>query len=84
MLNALALGLLLAVVLARRGNPHWRRLAAAAAAFAAALVFHRADRPLCTLLPTGTHFLWHALNGLTAYLAGSVVLDATPVRQCAA
>ena len=71
-----ALGLVLfSAVLALRGDPAWRTLAAAAASFAVAMVFHRADRPLCDVLPTGTHFLWHLFSGLTAYLMTSTVLE---------
>lgn len=28
------------------------------------LTFRTLDRPLCDMLPLGTHFLWHLLNGL--------------------
>jgi hypothetical protein len=39
------------------------------------MVFHRADRPLCDMLPTGTHFLWHLFSGIAAYLMASAVLE---------
>lgn len=71
-----ALGLVLfAAILALRGDPSWRALALAAASFAVAMVFHRADRPLCDVMPTGTHFLWHLFAGITAYLMARVVLE---------
>ncbi|MCU0938653.1 MAG: hypothetical protein MUC86_05810 [Burkholderiaceae bacterium] len=71
-----ALGLVLfAAILALRGDPAWRVIAAAAASFAVAMVFHRADRPLCEMLPTGTHFLWHLFSGIAAYLMASAVLE---------
>jgi hypothetical protein len=44
-------------------------------------VFHRADRPLCEVLPTGTHFLWHLFSGLAAYLMASAVLERAVQRQ---
>lgn len=74
MLPALLGCVAFAVGLARRDDPRWRNFAAASATFAVALVFHRVDRPLCHLLPTGTHFLWHAFSGLTAYIAAATVL----------
>jgi len=71
-----ALGLVLfAAILALRGDPAWRDLAAAAASFTVAMVFHRIDRPLCDVMPTGTHFLWHVFSGLTAYLMTRSVLE---------
>ena len=71
-----ALGLVLfTAILALRGDPAWRDLAAAAASFMVAMVFHRADRPLCDVLPTGTHFLWHLFSGLTAFLMTRAVLE---------
>jgi hypothetical protein len=77
-----ALGLVLfAAILALRGDPAWRDLAAAAASFAVAMVFHRADRPLCDVLPTGTHFLWHLFSGLTAYLMTRAVLERAVLAQ---
>jgi hypothetical protein len=36
--------------------------------FAVSLMFRTLDHPLCDLLPTGTHGLWHTLNGLTLWL----------------
>jgi hypothetical protein len=83
-----ALGLVLfTAILALRGDPSWRALAVAAASFAVAMVFHRADRPLCDVVPTGTHFLWHLFSGITAYLMARVVLEravqAQPVRRVA-
>jgi len=39
------------------------------------MVFHRIDRPLCDVMPTGTHFLWHVFSGLTAYLMTRSVLE---------
>lgn len=64
-----------ALMLARRDDPAWRVFALAAAAFALAVVFHRTDRPLCAALPTGTHFLWHLLSAVTAYLIVRALID---------
>lgn len=44
-------------------------LLAAAGVFAAALFFRTIDIEVCSVLPTGTHFLWHILIGLVTYLA---------------
>jgi hypothetical protein len=52
---------------------HWAAvrfsLLAAAGVFAIALVFRTLDQEVCPALPIGTHFLWHSLTGLAAYLA---------------
>jgi len=40
----------------------------AATCFAGALLFRTIDLPACAVLPTGTHFLWHLLTGLTVAL----------------
>jgi hypothetical protein len=43
-------------------------LLAAAGVYAVALVFRALDQEVCSALPIGTHFLWHSLSGLAAYL----------------
>ena len=44
-------------------------LLAAAGVYLAALFFRTIDNEVCTVLPIGTHFLWHLLIGLVTYLA---------------
>ena len=44
-------------------------LLAAAGALGLALVLRTIDQEVCPSFPIGTHFLWHSLNGLAAYLA---------------
>jgi hypothetical protein len=61
-------GVALAVPLLGRG-PVPRLLFAAGVAFSIALAFRMLDAPLCGVWPTGTHFLWHSLNGLALALA---------------
>ena len=46
-----------------QGWPGGRGLLLGAALFAVSLTFRTLDRPLCDLLPLGTHFVWHLLNG---------------------
>jgi len=61
------LPLLMAVyaVVLRRSHPATAKgLWAAAALLCLSLTFRSLDTPLCPLLPVGTHFLWHLLNGL--------------------
>jgi len=36
--------------------------------FTISLVFRTVDQSLCTSFPTGTHFIWHALNAVTLYI----------------
>jgi uncharacterized membrane protein len=41
-----------------------RGLAIGAAILILSLTFRTLDEPLCGVVPVGTHFLWHILNGL--------------------
>jgi hypothetical protein len=41
-----------------------RALLLGAAVFLVSLTFRTLDRTICGLVPIGTHFLWHLLNGL--------------------
>jgi hypothetical protein len=49
-------------------------LLAAAGVYALALVFRTLDQEVCPAFPIGTHFLWHSLIGLAAYLAMRCVI----------
>ena len=44
-------------------------LLAAAAIFLVSLTFRTIDLAVCACIPTGTHFIWHALNAVVLYLA---------------
>ena len=66
---ALILLLALGLFHARRRGAARYTLLAAAGAMGLALVFRTLDQEVCPALPIGTHFLWHGLNGLAAYLA---------------
>lgn len=46
----------------------------AAACFALSLTFRSIDQMLCPVLPFGTHFLWHVLNGIVLYWLTKAVL----------
>lgn len=63
--------------MARRGCSGSRLVLLAAGVFAVSLTFRSLDQRLCTVLPVGTHFLWHLLNALTLYLAVLGMRDAT-------
>jgi|SRR5215218_1620398 hypothetical protein len=53
-------------------------LLAAAGVFVAALFFRTIDNEVCSVLPIGTHFLWHILIGLVTYLVmRSLILSTT-------
>lgn len=52
------------VALARLGHPAASGLFATAALFSISLTFRSVDDALCQMLPLGTHFMWHVLNGL--------------------
>jgi hypothetical protein len=72
----LALGLLTAYAW-RRGHAGAARLAAAAGVFVLAIALRTVDQLLCAAWPLGTHFAWHCLIALVAYLT------ATALRQSA-
>jgi Ceramidase len=53
-------------------------LLTAAGVYLAALFFRTIDNEVCSVLPIGTHFLWHLLIGLVTYLAmRSLILSTT-------
>lgn len=59
------LGLLLfGAWLALRRHPAGKYDLSAAAIFVVSISFRASDFEVCETLPIGTHFLWHALNGL--------------------
>lgn len=51
-------------LLRRRAPETARGLAVGAAILIASLTFRTLDGPLCGVVPMGTHFLWHILNGV--------------------
>ena len=66
---ALIFVLVLGVYHARERADGRYLLLAGAGAYALALVFRTIDQEVCPAVPIGTHFLWHSLVGLAAYLA---------------
>ncbi|HUQ00239.1 MAG TPA: hypothetical protein VM093_07240 [Aeromicrobium sp.] len=60
----------------RRSPSAGRGLLLASGIFAAALVFRTVDLALCQAWPLGTHFLWHALNGVVVGLLGVIFVRA--------
>ena len=52
----------------------------AAGAYFLALVFRTMDLEVCSAFPIGTHFLWHSLNGLAAYLAMRCLILNSPAQ----
>lgn len=44
-------------------------LVATSGVFVISLVFRSIDEAICSYVPTGTHFLWHILNGVVLYLS---------------
>lgn len=68
----LALGLLTAYAW-RRGHAGAARLAAAAGVFVLAIALRTVDQSLCAAWPLGTHFAWHCLIALVAYLTATAL-----------
>lgn len=56
--------LIYAALLWRQAPDTARGMALGAAILIVSLIFRTLDGPLCDLVPVGTHFLWHVLNGL--------------------
>ena len=56
--------LIYAAVLWRSAPGTARGMAAGAAILLVSLTFRTLDGPLCGVVPVGTHFLWHILNGV--------------------
>jgi hypothetical protein len=63
-----ALVVLLLIGLALWRHETGRLLIGAAAVFALSILFRSLDNALCSVLPLGTHFLWHGLNAVVLYL----------------
>jgi len=54
----------LSFMLARSGHAGARLISLATGTFLVSLTFRSMDMAICTSFPTGTHFIWHSLNGL--------------------
>jgi hypothetical protein len=69
---------LVGIGVALRLRPDLRRygvlLLRASAVFAVSLTARTLDRPLCTHVPTGTHFIWHVFNAVVLFAVGYAVL----------
>jgi hypothetical protein len=75
---SLLVAVTVAIALRRNGHPAAGRMALAVATFFLAFVMRSLDSPLCAVLPSGTHFLWHILNALFLYqLVRIAILDGT-------
>ncbi len=68
--------LILAFFMVRRRHPQRGWIIAATATFALSLGFRTFDRAVCDAFPTGTHFLWHLLNGLLIALLLQMLIRA--------
>lgn len=58
----------------RLNIPHGRLLLCATGVFALALGARTIDMAVCRVIPFGTHFLWHILNGVSLYMVGKAYL----------
>ena len=75
----LAVLIVVAVSLSLRRSPAAPSYLAAAFVFAAAFAARELDGPLCGAIPVGTHFLWHLLAALLAFiLIRAAILYAPP------
>ncbi|HWA89954.1 MAG TPA: ceramidase domain-containing protein [Rhizomicrobium sp.] len=77
-----AVGMFLAAMTARRfGMGPARTGALAIASGVTAAVCRSIDLLTCSVLPTGTHFLWHILLSLAAYLGIVMLTELKPARK---
>lgn len=61
---------------------HWRWLAGALAAFAAAIVFRTFDAAAARAgMPMGTHFLWHTFGGMSTFCMLAYLYHADNARR---
>jgi hypothetical protein len=67
-LPALVASVIVALELGRRGHPAQLNVGLASTILFMSLIFRTADQILCSLVPIGTHFIWHLLNGLVLAL----------------
>jgi Ceramidase len=68
-----------ALILLARRSPAGPSYLAAAVVFGGALAARQLDGPLCAAFPTGTHFVWHSLAALLAFiLIRAAILHAPP------
>lgn len=56
-------------------------LLVALAVFSLALFFRTIDNMICPYFPTGTHFLWHIINGFLVYLSARALMLNLPQDQ---
>jgi hypothetical protein len=73
-LPALVASVLVSIELLRRGHPAHLNVSLASTVLFMSLIFRTADNVLCSLVPIGTHFVWHILNGvvLALYLEAAI------------
>jgi hypothetical protein len=67
-LPALMASVLVSIELLREGHPAQLNVSLASTLLFVSLIFRTADQIMCSLVPIGTHFIWHILNGLVLAL----------------
>jgi len=55
--------------------------AVAAALFATSLTLRSIDQAVCGAVPTGTHFLWHTINGILLFVLMAIAIDDAARRR---
>jgi hypothetical protein len=73
-LPALVASVLVSLQLLRNGHPAQLNVSLASTILFVSLIFRTADLVVCSILPIGTHFIWHILNGvvLALYLEAAI------------
>jgi hypothetical protein len=69
-----------AAALHRRAPEAARGLAIGAGMLVVSLFFRTIDAAVCGAFPTGTHFLWHLMNGAMLWWMVRVLVRSAPSR----
>src|SRR5262245_12840127 len=67
-LPALVASVIVSLELLRQGHPAQLNVSLASTVLFVSLIFRTADLVVCSVMPIGTHFIWHMLNGLVLAL----------------
>jgi len=64
----------ISVVLKRRNNEYSQQFIGIFFVFTLALLFRTIDLGICSVVPTGTHFIWHILSAYMMYLLVRILI----------
>lgn len=80
LVNGVVFGML-AFILYRENKPIRKDMIIALSLYSLAIVFRSVDNSICSLLPIGTHFLWHIFNAIAAFYAMKLLVNVKPLSK---